>query len=433
MYYSIYPKKNKLSQSSFTDIKFTEFALNNGLEVIITKDDTIPSAALHITYHVGSKDEAIGEKGYAHLIEHLMFEGSSNLAPGDYDMLISERGCENNAYTTEDKSVYYVLLPSNQLEFALWIESCRMLSLQITEETLETQKKVIIEEKKQVLDNRPYGSLSSKIAEKLFIKGGYATDIIGLEEDISNASFNSIIHFHDNFYKPSNALLTVSGDLDIDTTAQMIEKYFGKIPNRGLTLKPDFISASLSDEVNENIYDKTHLQGLFISYRVPGENTNELYALEILSKMLSYGESSFLYKNLVHDKMLALDIGSWYEPRECEGVFTIYAVLMPGIKHEQVKNEIDSIIYDISTGNVDRSSFQKAKNLIETRNIFRLQTNFNKTELLSHYKIFYGNAGEINYLTDKYNSVDESFIINTATEYLTTKKRLILNYFPKNS
>ncbi|MCX7878533.1 MAG: insulinase family protein, partial [Ignavibacteria bacterium] len=337
------------------------------------------------------------------------------------------------AYTTQDKSVYYLLFPSNQLEFAIWIESCRMTDLIINNETLQIQKEVILEEKKEVIDNRPYGSLNLKLPKKLFITGGYSTEIIGLEEDILNASVDKTKRFYDNFYKPSNALLTISGDIDIEKTSDLIEKYFGQIPDKGKTIKSEFESGFVYKEEDETIYDNVNLPGLFISYRVPGENTDEFYSLDILGNMLSWGESSFLYRRLVHDKMLAAEAGIMYEPKEHAGIFTIYAILMPGIETELVKSEIDSVLHEITNGKFNESEIQKAKNLIEAREIYKLQTNLSKCESLSHYKVFYGNAEEVNRITDKYNSIDKASIVKTASKYLSVNKRVIFRYIPKNN
>lgn len=414
-------------------IHFEEMVLENGLKVILSKDNTIPSVTVNICYHVGSKDEVPGKRGFAHLFEHLMFEGSKNIPPGQYDRISLQAGCENNAYTTDDKTNYYIIAPSHQLELALWLESDRMLGFAVSEESLEIQKEVVIEEKKQMFDNRPYGSVALEFPPRLYSSSGYGWDTIGVEEDISSANLETIREFYEEFYVPNNSVLTIVGDIDLKQTTELIKKYFASIPRGNKIKRKEFKENYIQNESSTQITDDVQLPGIFLAYKVTPENSDEYYRFDILSDVLATGESSRLYNELVYNKQLVSDIGCWVDAKEYSGVFYLYAILMPGIQIQQVQDEIDRIIYDVSVNGITLNELEKVKNRIETRHVYRLQTNLSKADMLSHYKTFYDNASLVNSLHDKYRKVTAESIMHSASEYLKPGKRVVLNYVPKSS
>jgi predicted Zn-dependent peptidase len=413
-------------------IPFTEYELTNGLRVVLSEDPSIPSLAINLCYHVGSKDEESDKRGYAHLFEHLMFEGSKNLAPGEYDRLAQMAGCENNAYTTEDKTNYYLLAPANQLEFGLWLESDRMLGFTVSEESLELQKGVVIEEKKQVFDNRPYGSVNLEFPPRLFRKSGYGWDTIGDTGDIEKASIRDISSFYEKYYVPNNAVLTITGDIKADKTINLIEKYFGGIPKGLNGFRKKFEEEKLPNEVRDNIFDEIQLPGIFIAYKIPKENSKEYFEFDILSDIFSTGESSRFYNELVYKKQMVSETGCWVEGKEFTGIFYIYAILMPGIKPEDVLNEIDRIVNEVKEGKLTSRELEKVKNRIETRHAYRTQTILAKADMLSHYKMFYNDPGLVNTNIDNYMPVSLSDIQNTTVNYLYNANRVVLNYLPKS-
>lgn len=413
------------------EIKMKEHTLSNGLKLVLTEDDSIPSVAINLCYHVGSKDEESSKRGYAHLFEHLMFEGSKNVEPGDYDQLSLEAGCENNAYTTEDKTNYYLIAPSHQLEFGLWLESDRMLEFSVSEESLEIQKGVVIEEKKQVFDNRPYGSVSLNLAPLLYKNNGYSWDTIGDVNDIKNATLKDIKEFYEKYYTPNNAVLTLAGDFDTDEAIRLAEKYFGPIPAGKFTRSQvGFIDEPLQGEIIKEIRDDIQLPGIFGAYKLPKENSKEFYIFDILTDILSTGESSRLYNELVYQKQLVSDIGCWVEGRECSGLLHFYAILMPGVKTEAVQAEIDRIFNDVINGSLKQSELEKIKNRIETRHVYRMQTNLSKADMISHYKTFYNDPYMVNTNIDNYMKVTLGDMQEAAEKYLKDKGRVILNYIP---
>ena len=417
-------------------VEFTEHTLPNGLKVILTPDKTIPSLAINLCYHVGSKNEVKGKRGYAHLFEHLMFEGSKNIAPGDYDRLSLQKGCENNAYTTEDKTNYYLLAPANELEFGLWLESDRMIEFSVTEESLRIQKGVVIEEKKQVFDNRPYGSVSLKLAPLLYKNNSYAWDTIGDVKDLKKATLSDIKEFYERFYVPNNAVLTIAGDFDTAEALRLTEKYFGGIPkgkfsNSELRNGAEFTDQPIKGEIVKIVYDDVQLPGIFGAYKLPKENTDEFFAFDILTDILSTGESSRLYNELVYKKQLVSDVGCWVEGREYSSLLQFYAILMPDVTIDKVQSEIDRIFDEASGGAITARELEKIKNRIETRHAYRVQTNLAKADMLSHYETFYNEPGMINTNINRYNSVTLDDIHNAAEKYLKNAGRVILNYLPK--
>jgi len=418
-------------------VYFTEHTLSNGLKLILTPDSSIPAVVLNLCYHVGSKNEDKNRRGYAHLFEHLMFEGSTNILPGDYDRLSLQAGCENNAYTTEDKTNYYLIAPSNQLEFALWLESDRMLGFSVTQESLDVQKGVVIEEKKQVYDNRPYGSVSLNFAPLLYNNNGYSWDVIGDVKDLKKATLEDIREFYEKYYVPNNAVLTIAGDFDPDDALRLTGKYFGSI-KRGkfsaeeLSSSCAFIDEPVGGEVRKIIYDDIQLPGIFGAYKIPKENTDEFLAFDLVTDILSTGESSRLYNELVYQKQMVSDIGSWVEGRELSGLLHFYAILLPGVKIEDVQTEIDRIFNDVIEGKITGHELQKIKNRIETRHVYRMQTNLAKADSLSHFKTFYDTPGLINTNIERYMSITLEDMQQASEKYLKNAGRVILEYLPKS-
>lgn len=426
-----------MPQDITNKVNFTEHTLDNGLKLILTPDSSIPAVVLNLCYHVGSKNEDNNKRGYAHLFEHLMFEGSKNIPAGDYDRLSLQAGCENNAYTTEDKTNYYIIAPANQLEFALWLESDRMLEFSVTQESLDIQKGVVIEEKNQVYDNRPYGSISMNFAPLLYPGNGYGWDVIGDVKDLKKATLEDIKEFYETYYVPNNAVLTIAGDFEISSTLKLTEKYFGQIAkgkytNEELRARSAFQDEPINGEVKKIVYDDVQLPGVFGAYKIPKENTDDFFTFDIITDILSTGDSSRLYNELVYQKQMVSDIGCWVEGREHSGLLHYYAILLPGVKIEEVQKEIDRIFNDVIEGKITERELEKIKNRIETRHVYRLQTNLAKADSLSHYKTFYDKPGLINTNIDRYMSVTLEDMQRVSEKYLKNAGRVILEYLPKS-
>ena len=414
-------------------VKFNEYELSNGLKVILSRDESIPTVAINLCYHVGSKDEETNKKGFAHLFEHLMFEGSKNLPPGVYDKMCVMAGGENNAYTTEDKTNYFIIMPSHQLERGLWLESDRMLGFAITEDAFNTQKEVVKEEKKQVFDNRPYGSLSMEFMPRLFKNNGYGWDTIGDMDDLEAATMDDAKEFYQKYYIPNNAVLTLTGDFDPEYTMKLIEKYFGSIPRGKDVIRKEFLEEDPGSEIKDVIFDNVQCPGIFIGYRTPAENRGSYFTLDLITDILSSGDSSRFYKSLIYDKQLCSEAGCYIDPKEQASVLYVYAILMPGKSVEKTAEEIDRIVDELVSGGAKENEIQKIKNRIESRYTYRKQTLLSKADQLSHYKMFFNDPELINTNVKKYDKINGEEIKAAALKYLTRNNRVALHYLPKEN
>ncbi|MFI5144480.1 MAG: M16 family metallopeptidase, partial [Ignavibacteria bacterium] len=260
---------------------------------------------------------------------------------------------------------------------------------------------------------------------------GYSWDTIGDMSEVQNANMNDIREFYYNYYIPNNTILSICGDIDVAETKELVEKYFGEIDRGKDVVRPEFNEQPLNGELRKIIYDDIQFPGIFIGYRVPREFTKESVSLEILSEILAGGESSKLYRELVYDKQMSNEIASYVDNKESTGVFYIYSVLMPDIETGDVENIIDRIINDIGEGMLSDKEIEKAKNRIETKLTYKIQSILYKADLFAHFTCFYGNPGLINEILKEYLSVSKDDIIKTVNTYLKKENRVILTYLPK--
>jgi len=284
--------------SQAREIEFTEYKLENGLHVILHQDNTTPIVAVSIMYHVGSKNEDPKRTGFAHFFEHLMFEGSKHIKRGEFDIIMESAGAANNAYTSQDVTYYYEILPSNQLELGLWIESERLLHAKIDTIGVETQRKVVKEERSQRYDNQPYGSLIEETFKRAYKVHPYQWLPIGSVQYIDEAKIDEFIDFYNTFYVPENAALVIAGDINIEETKELIEKYFADIPQGEKDIsRPNIIEPPIGAEIRDTIYDNIQLPLVLHAYRIPAIATDDYYSLDMLTTLLSSGQSSRLQKD----------------------------------------------------------------------------------------------------------------------------------------
>ncbi|MDP4237821.1 MAG: pitrilysin family protein, partial [Bacteroidota bacterium] len=299
-------------------IPYSEYDLPNGLHVILQEDHKAPIVCLNIAYHVGSKNETPDRAGFAHLFEHLLFEGSQNVKRGEFDTYITQAGGYDNAYTTEDKTNYYEVLPAHQIGLGMWLESDRMLGFTLGDESLRTQKDVVKEEKRERYDNAPYGTLSERMMKLAYKTFPYKWTVIGDMQTIEAATLNDVKDFYKTFYSPANAVLVLSGDFQRADAEKMIEKFFGSIPNDGHTLaRPIFNEAEQEGERREIVDNEAvPLPAVFYTYPMPPEGTDDAIALDLLTDILSTGRSSRLYQKLIYADQVASDVSSYVDLRE---------------------------------------------------------------------------------------------------------------------
>jgi predicted Zn-dependent peptidase len=418
-------------RTAIPSIEYVEHKLDNGLSVVMSRNTNIPSVAVNTTYHVGSKDEEPGMTGLAHLFEHLMFEGSPNVPKGKFDEILNNNGGDSNAYTTWDTTSYFVCLPSSHLEIAFWLDSDRIAGFGITEEALEVQKDVVMEEKLMYVDNSPYGSVEEESSKRLFNTSGYRWPIIGDMDELEKATLDDLRIFHKKFYTPSNAVLSVVGDIEYEETLQLIEKYYGSISPGQTFERVKHDEVEITSEQTADIRDNIHLEGKFMFYRIPESGSKEYYALNMLSGILSEGESSRLVKELEYELELVNEIDTAVYGLENAGVFAISSLILKGKKSDEVQSRIDLAIEDIKNGNVSDYELEKIKNRVETYFSSGRQSIIGLSDKFSFLKTFYNDCGRINAEVMNYLSITKDDIVTSANKYLNRNQRVVLNYLPK--
>ncbi len=415
------------------NVEFEHFRLENGLAVILRRDNSVPVVAVDICYHVGSKNEKEGKTGFAHLFEHLMFEGSEHVGKGEFDRYISLAGGYNNAYTTEDITNYYDVLPSNQLPLALWLESDRMLKFSVTKESLNTQREVVKEEKRWRVDNRPYGDSSERMQQLVFPVGQYHWPVIGSMADLDSASMEDVRAFYDKYYRPNNAVLVISGDLEIEPTMKLVRKYFAEIPPGRMPLPGlAFEDRELNGEIVSELRGQVPSPAIFVAYKTPQEGSDEYYALNQTAKVLSDGNSSRLYKRLLYDTQAVSDFDVSVEGMEKAGVFMFSAFISPGRTETEVLRMFDEEMARLQDSLVSDYEFEKGRNATVSSYIGRLSTNSGVADALAHYHTFFEEPLMINSEVDRELSVTREQMREAVRNFLTREKRVVLYYYPES-
>jgi zinc protease len=413
-------------------IDFTEYTLDNGLHVILHQDNTTPNVVVNIMYHVGAKNENPERTGFAHFFEHLMFEGSENIGRGEFAEIVEKAGGTLNAGTSFDFTMYYVLLPSNQLELGLWLESERLLHPQIDSIGIATQKNVVTEEMKQTRDNQPYGRLLHETLKRAYSVHPYRSDIIGKDEHIRNATEEDIQNFHDMFYVPNNAVLVVTGDIDKEKTKVLVEKYFGDIPRgRQPIYRPNVVEPFRMAEVRDTVYDNVQMPMIIQAYPLPAQGTKDYYAMEMLSTLLSGGQSSRMYRRLVDEEQTALMVNAIPLGLEDPGLNIVLAFPNMGVAPEVLEKGINEELEKIKKEPITEQEMQKLRNQFESRMVNSNTTIASRATNLANYHTFYGDANRINTELDNYLAVTPQDIQRVANEYLREERRVVLYYLPK--
>ncbi len=413
-------------------IKFTEYDLPNGLHVILHPDNSTPIVAVTILYHVGSKNEVTGRTGFAHFFEHLMFEGSDNIARGEYDKINLNAGGTLNANTSEDRTFYFELLPSNQLELGLWLESERLLHLRIDSIGVETQRAVVKEERKQSYDNRPYGSVIEQTMSHAFKVHPYKYTPIGDPKDINKATLQEFMDFHSMYYVPNNATLSLAGDFDVETVKTLIDKYFSDIPKGTKPIfRPSVVEPVKTAEVRDTVYDNIQLPAVIMSYHMPAQGTPDSYALSMLTTLLSDGQSSRLTKAIVDKQQKALQVAAFPFALEDPGLFIIFGLVNMGVSLTDLEASIDAEINKVKTEDIPLIEFQKLQNKVETDFVTGNSTMAGIAENLANYHVYFGNANLINTEIDRYMKVTPADLKRVANQYLNKENRVVLYYLPK--
>lgn len=413
-------------------VDFEEYTLDNGLHVVLHQDKSAPVVVTSVMYHVGAKDENPDRTGFAHFFEHLLFEGTENIERGEWFKMVTSNGGHNNANTSDDRTYYYEVFPSNNLELALWMESERMIQPVINQIGVDTQNEVVKEEKRLRVDNQPYGNLFTEVKKNLFKNHPYRWATIGSMEHLDAATLDEFKAFSKKFYVPNNAVLVVAGDIDFDQTKEWIDKYFS-IAKRGaevprVNAKEQPITKTLhATAYDANIQLPMHL----LAYRTPSMKTRDARVLDMISSYLSGGRSTVLYKKIVDEKKMALEIFASNMAQEDYGVYFIGYLPMQGISKEDIQKEIDAELVKLQTDLISERDYQKLQNDFESMYVNSNSDVESLAENLATYYMLYGDINLINEEIDIYRSITREEIRDVANRYLKPNQRLELDYLPE--
>lgn len=412
-------------------VEFNQFELNNGLHCVMYRDDRNPIVNISLGYNAGSKDEDKGKKGIAHLFEHLMFQGSKNVKKNEHFLNVQKAGGQCNAFTMQDLTAYYDILPSHHLETGLWLESDRMNSLDLTPDNLENQKNVVIEEKMQRYDNAPYGTALHNIFKYMLAGSYYETPVIGFYDDIRSFTLDEAIQFHSTYYSPANAVIAVSGDIDYGETERLIKKYFAGIKNGGAIKRKDPGVKPFKEHVSHTVHDNIHLPAFYICYRIPPVGSKEEFSLDYFASILANDKSSRLYKKLVYEKKLAKSVHvNKYQLKDA-GLFIIKVEVIAGKDQNEAKQIVLDEIAGIAKNGVTQYEFDKVRNQIEFYNIVKNLT-LQKISLETLFNwILFRDVENINKKIYKYLSLDRDDIHESVNEHFADNRNLVLTYLPK--
>lgn len=413
-----------------------QHTLSNGLRVVLHRDTTLPLVAVNLWYHVGSKNERPGRTGFAHLFEHLLFQGSEHVGTNDHFRLVQQAGGVANGSTWFDRTNYFEVLPSHQLDLGLWLESDRMgfFLPSITQEKLDNQREVVINERRQKIDNQPYGRAFERLHEMLYAPDHpYRWPVIGYVEDLEQASLDDVRDFFRTFYVPNNAVLTLAGDFDIDDALQRVERYFGEIPagQAPPVLKTEF--PRLGAEQREIQTDDVKLPRIYMGYHVPSFGSDTWYAADLLSSALSDGKASVLYHDLVYRRQLAQDIGCYVFPTEEAATFAFIATARPGVEPDVLQREIDLHIERLWDQELAPEHLQRAHSRLLTTHHSQLQTVERRADLFSLFTTFFDDPDRINRDHDCYDRVSAEDLRQVAGEFLRPERRAVVTVVPRDS
>jgi len=411
-------------------VEFEEYKLDNGMHVILHQDKSAPVVITSVMYGVGGKDGDRKRTGFAHFFEHLLFEGTANIKKGEWFKIVSSNGGRNNANTSQDRTYYYEIFPSNKLELGLWMESERLLHPIIKQEGVDTQNEVVKEEKRQ--RTRPYSNILDEISKNIFKVHPYKDPNVGYMKDLDAATLEEFLAFNKKYYVPNNATLVVAGDIDFATTKKMIQDYFGPIPRGANVVRSFPTETPITEEFRAKAYDENiQIPAVIAAYRTPSFKTRDSKILDMISSYLSVGKSSVLYKKMVDTKKQALAVQAVNISQQDYGIYALFSLPLGDVTLDQLIVEMDEEIVKIQTDLISEKAFQKLQNQFENNYVNSNASVVGIAGSLASYHVMYGNTNLINSEIDIYRSVTREEIRNVANKYLNNNQRLILEYLPK--
>ena len=411
-------------------VEFEEYKLDNGMHVILHQDKSAPVIITSVMYGVGGKDGDRKRTGFAHFFEHLLFEGTENIARGEWMKIVSSNGGKVNANTSQDRTYYYEIFPSNKLELGLWMESARLLHPIVSQEGVDTQNEVVKEEKRQ--RTRPYSNILDEISKNLFKVHPYKDPNVGYMKDLDAATLEEFLAFNKKYYVPNNATLVVAGDIDFANTKKMIQDYFGPIPRGADVVRSFPTETPITEEFRATAYDENiQIPAVIAAYRTPSFKTRDSKILDMISSYLSVGKSSVLYKKMVDTNKQALAVQAVNISQQDYGIYALFSLPLGDVTLDQLIAEMDEEIIKIQTDLISEKAFQKLQNQFENNYVNSNASVVGIAGSLASYHVMHGDTNLINSEIDIYRSVTREEIKAVANKYLNKNQRLILEYLPK--
>ncbi len=422
--------------SRVIEFPITERTFANGLRVIVQEDHTTPVVSVHIMYHVGSKHERPGRTGFAHLFEHLMFQGSEHVADDAHFKYVQDAGGTLNGSTWFDRTNYFETLPANELELGLWLESDRLgyFESAITQEKLNNQRDVVKNERRQSYENRPYGLAMETMLRLAFPEGHpYRHPTIGFMEDLDAASLDDVRAFFRTFYTPDNAVLVLVGDLEAERGFDLAERYFGDIPRGPGAPQVTAPQVERRPEARDTIYDKVQFPRVYVFNHAPAFGQDGFEAADVLSYLLADGKSSRLYRKLVYEMRIAQDVTAQVWPTEDCGLSFIVATARPGVEAEALESAILETVDGVRSGELAGRETEGGVNRTLRELVNALDGVGPRSDAIATAATFLDRPGYVNELFDRVSSVDSEAVVNVAEEWLTPERRAVLHVLPRAS
>lgn len=414
------------------EIKFEEYDLPNGLHVILHEDHSAPVVVTSVMYHVGAKDEKPDRTGFAHFFEHLLFEGTKNIGRGEWFKIVSSNGGKNNANTSDDRTYYYEIFPSNNLQLGLWMESERLMHPVINQIGVDTQNEVVKEEKRLRVDNQPYGNLLKAVKQHMFKNHPYRWTTIGEMEHLDAATLEEFQEFFKTYYAPNNAVLVVAGDIQKEQAKKWISDYFSPIPAGNVPAKKHYEEEPITQEIRASWEDpNVQIPMLVTAYRTPSMKTREARVLDMISTILSDGKSSRLYKRLVDTEKKALEVAAFNFSQEDYGTYFIYALPVGNTKLDDLTAVISDEIKKIQTTLLTDKEMEMIRNKFENDYVNSNASVEGVAHNLATYYLLYKDVNLINTELDIIRSITPEEIRDVAKKYLNDNQRLVLEYGPE--
>ncbi len=413
-------------------VKFEKYTLDNGLDVILHQDNNAPVVTTSVMYHVGAKDEDPNRTGFAHFFEHLLFEGTENIERGAWFSIVTSNGGRNNANTTDDRTYYYEVFPSNNLELGLWLESERMLHPIINQIGVDTQNEVVKEEKRLRVDNQPYGRFLENVKKHLFTKHPYRWTTIGEMAHLDAATLEEFLAFNKKYYVPNNAVLVVAGDIDTQKTKKLIQDYFGPIP-KGAEVDRNLAKEDpITSPIEAKAYDPNiQIPAIMTAYRTPSFKSRDARVLDMISTYLSDGPSSKLYKKMVDEKKKALQVGAFNISQEDYSMYVVFGLPLGEHSLADLITEMDEEVLKIQQDLISEKDYQKLQNKFENDFVNSNSSVEGIANSLARYHMLYGDVNLINSEIDIYRSITREEIRAVAQKWLNPNQRLVLEYLPE--